>query len=82
MQATLDIDDDILRAIETRSRVENKTPGETLSELARVALVSRSSEEPLKTSDAAGCSSFTPFPKRGGRVTDELINKIRKDDCY
>lgn len=44
MQATLDIDDDILRAIETRSRVENRTAGETLSELARVALVSRSSE--------------------------------------
>jgi hypothetical protein len=25
---------------------------------------------------------FRPFPKRGGIVTNELINKLREDDAY
>lgn len=82
MQATLDIDDDVFRAIEALSRRESKSAGQLLSELARAALGSSAAKQPLKEGEPKTFGGFTPFPKRGGVVTDELINKIREGDCY
>jgi hypothetical protein len=81
MQATLDIDDDVFRAIETLSRRESKPAGKLLSELARAAL-GAAAKQPSKAGETKAFGGFTPFPKRGGGVTDELINKIREGDCY
>lgn len=82
MQATLDIDDDVFRAIETLSRRESKSAGQLLSELARAALGSTANRQPTKAGDSKEFCGFMPFPRRGGVVTDELINKIREGDCY
>ncbi len=82
MQATRDIDDDVFRAIETLSRRESRPAGKLLSELARAALGATAAKPPLKAGEPKEFCGFTPFPKRGGIVTDELINKIREGDCY
>jgi hypothetical protein len=80
MRTTLDIADDVLHAAKERARREKKTTGEVLSELARQALNS-----PLAASSAKepkAVYGFRPFPKRGGIVTNELIDKLREDDAY
>jgi hypothetical protein len=80
MRTTLDIDDDVLQAAKERARRDRKTTGEVISELARAALTaptaSRSAREPK------ALYGLRPFPKRGGIVTNELIDKLRQDDAY
>jgi hypothetical protein len=80
MRTTLDIDDDVLQAAKERARRERKTAGEVISELARTALTAtpphRISREPTPV------YGFRPFAKRGGIVTNELIDKLRDDDAY
>ena len=72
MQATLDIDDDILRAVEERARTENKTAGQVLSELVRGELV--------RMSDALITKHGLPvLQSRAGVVTKELIDKIQEE---
>jgi len=80
MRTTLDIDEDVLRAAKERARRENKTAGTVISELARAALTA-----PPRTSVAGESKAvygFRPFPKRGGIVTNELIDKLREEDAY
>ena len=80
MRTTLDIADDVLQAAKERARREKKTAGEVISELARTALTA--------SPDASGIREpkvrygFRPFPKRGGVVTNELIDTLREDDAY
>ena len=50
MRATLDIDDDVLKAAKERARLDKKTIGEVISELARRAL---------------SLDRVRPFPHRG-----------------
>lgn len=80
MRTTLDIADDVLQAAKERARRERKTIGEMISELARRGLTapqeSRSVEEPKAV------YGFKPFPRRGGIVTNELIDKLRDEDAY
>ncbi|MEP7067677.1 MAG: hypothetical protein ABI789_00490 [Usitatibacter sp.] len=81
MRTTLDIADDVLQAAKERARRENRTAGEVISELARAALTA----PPAKTTKAAEPRShygIRPFPKRGGVVTNELVNRLREDDAY
>jgi hypothetical protein len=80
MRTTLDIDDDVLQAAKDVARREKKTAGKVLSELARKALGAL----PAVTGGKAAkpLHGFRPFPKRGGIVTNELINKLRDDDAY
>ena len=80
MRTTLDIADDVLRAAKERARRENKTAGEVISELARKAL-NAPSDGP-RTSEPRAHYGLRPFPKRGGIVTNELIDKLREDDVY
>ena len=80
MRTTLDIADDVLQAAKELARRERKTAGAVISDLARSALTAppqaptRRASKPLH--------GFRPFPKRGGIVTNELIDKLRADDAY
>lgn len=80
MRTTLDIDDDVLSAAKERARREGKTMGEIMSELARTALTSpRAAPSAGKPKALHG---LRPFPKRGGLVTNDLIDKLREEDAY
>jgi len=80
MRTTLDIANDVLQAAKELARREKKTIGEVISELARSALTTppiiRAAQEPK------AIYGLRPFPKRGGIVTNELIDKLREDDAY
>ena len=80
MRTTLDIADDVLHAAKERARREKKTAGEVISELARSALTAppaAAQNRPPKRR-----YGFRPFPKRGGIVTNDLIDQLREDDAY
>jgi hypothetical protein len=80
VRTTLDIDDDVLQAAKERARRDRKTTGEVISELARQALTTpRQGSAARQPKPLYG---FRPFPKRGGVVTNELIDKLREDDAY
>lgn len=80
MRTTLDIANDVLQAAKELARREKKTTGKVISELARRALTSpgtaRAAPEPK------AIHGLRPFAKRGGIVTNELIDKLRQDDAY
>ena len=80
MRTTLDIADDVLQAAKERARREKKTAGEIISELARSALNAPS--EPTGAQEPTARYGFRPFPKRGGIVTNQLIDRLREDDAY
>jgi hypothetical protein len=71
MRTTLDIADDVLQAAKERARREKKSTGQVISELARHAL-----------NAPPPAPAARPFPKRGGIVTNELIDKLRDEDAY
>lgn len=79
MRTTLDIDDDVLQAAKDRARRQRRTTGEVISELARSALTTGASGTDRATRPVYG---FRPFPRRGGVVTNELIDKLRDEDAY
>jgi hypothetical protein len=80
MRTTLDIADDVLQAAKERARREKKTAGEIISELARSALTGL--PEAPRGRPAKASHGFRPFSKRGGLVTNEMIDKLREDDAY
>jgi hypothetical protein len=80
MRTTLDIADDVLQAAKERARRERKTVGEMISELARRALTSP--PEPLSVKEPKAIYGLKPFARRGGIVTNQLINKLRDEDAY
>lgn len=80
MRTTLDIDNDVLQAAKERARRENKTTGEVISELARSALTAPPT--PARAQEPKARYGFRPFGKRGGNVTNELIDAVREDDAY
>jgi len=80
MRTTLDIDNDVLAAAKELASRENKTTGKAISDLARAALnAPPMAAEPRTPKSLYG---FRPFPKRGGIVTNELIDKLREDGVY
>ena len=79
MRTTPDIDADVLAAAKDLARRERSTAGAVISRLARAAL-----DAPVAPSAAAEPPAFygvRPFPKRGGVVTNELIDRLRDDDA-
>jgi hypothetical protein len=80
MRTTLDIDDDVLQAARELARRERKTAGAVISELARRAL--SASPEGTEAIAPKALHGFRPFPRRGGIVTNELIDRLREDDAY
>jgi hypothetical protein len=80
MRTTLDIDDDVLRAVKERARREKRTAGAVISELARQALTATPGGPAVCESRAT--YGFRPFPKRGVVVTNEVIDRLREEDAY
>jgi hypothetical protein len=80
MRTTLDIEDDVLQAARERAQREKRSIGEVISELARRALTAM--PEPLSVEEPKAVYGFRPFARRGGIVTNELIDKLREDDAY
>lgn len=80
MRTTLDIDDDVLKAVKEIGRRERKTTGQVVSALARTALsgLDKGAGAP-EPRDGLG---FQPFPSRGRPVTNELIDSLREGDVY
>jgi len=81
MRTTIDIDDDVLRAVKELARRERTTAGRVISELARrglgVALVRGAvAREP------EALYGLRPFASRGGIVTNDIIDRLREDDAY
>ena len=80
MRTTLDIDDDVLEAVKVLGRRTNKTAGAILSDLARRALTT-SSEKPRK-GRSRNVGGFAPFDSRGGVMSNEILDKLRKSNAY
>jgi hypothetical protein len=80
VRTTLDIADDVLQAARERAKRERKTIGEMISELARRALTAP--QQPLCVTETKAVYGLKPFARRGGLVTNELIDKLRDDDAY
>jgi hypothetical protein len=74
VRTTIDLDDDVLLAVKQRARAEHRSAGAVLSELAREALTAAG---PEPTDSFLG---FRPLPKRGGVVTNELIDQLREEE--
>ena len=72
MRTTINIDEDVLLAVQERARREHRSAGEVLSELARGALLGR--EESLTTTR----NGFTPLAPRGRTVSNALIDRLRE----
>jgi hypothetical protein len=80
MRTTPDIDIDVLQAAKDLARRDGTTAGAVISNLARKALTAPThSPAPRKPKTLHG---FRPFPKRGGVVTNDLIDRLREDDVY
>lgn len=79
MRTTLDIADDVLQAAKERARREQKTAGEVVSELLRQALTAT---QPSAVREPKAVYGFKPFARRGGLVTNALIDLLRDDDVY
>ena len=79
MRTTLDIDEDVLRAAKELARREKKSAGAVISALTRRALTTPPAGQARGTKTLHG---VRPFPRRGGIVTNEHIDKLREDDAY
>ena len=76
MQPTLDIDDDVLAAIEEIARRERRAAGAVVSDFVRLGMSAANSGE--RAEEGAAEFGFRPFPSRGGVVTDELVDRLRE----
>jgi hypothetical protein len=79
MRKTIDIADDVLEAAKKRARLEKKTVGQVISELARHALTHREVTAPREPNAVYG---LRPFAPGGNVVSNELIDKLRQGDAY
>ena len=77
MRTTLRLDDDVLVAVQERARRERRSAGEVLSDLARQALTAQ--VRPVGDS-SEGHHGFTPLPRRGPLVSNDLIDRLREDE--
>ena len=80
MRTTLNIDDDLLMAVKEIAAHEKKSVGSVISAVLRLALVDDGrkglgdrGDEPIAE------LGFRPFPKRGGVVTNALIDRLREE---
>lgn len=83
MRTTLDIADDVLQAAKERARHEKKTAGQVISDLARRALTAPhggASAEAAAVREPKAIYGLKPFARRGGVVTNELIDNLRDED--
>ena len=80
MRTTLNIDDDLLIAIKEVAKRESKSAGAVVSGLLRQSLARGKPGVPQeREEDPVAEFGFRPFPKRGGVVTNELIDRLREE---
>jgi len=77
MRTTLNIDEDVLRAVQERAKREKRPAGQVLSDLARQALTSRSRSPADR---GAARHGFEPLPPRGAAVSNTLIDRLREEE--
>ncbi len=84
MRTTLDIEDDVLLAAKETARRQKTSVGAVISDLARRSLMSAVGSAPAKTSSPNRLASLGihPLPKRGGMVTNQVIDRLRDDGLY
>jgi hypothetical protein len=78
VRTTLDIADDVLLAVKERARRERRSAGEVISDLARQALQAHLHSDAI--ADADTFYGFRPLPRRGGTVSNELIDRLREEE--
>lgn len=80
MRTTLNIDDDLLMAFKEIAAHEKKSVGSVISAVLRRALVDDGRKNSVGPGDEPIAEfGFRPFPKRGGVVTNALINRLREE---
>ena len=79
VRTTLNIDDDLLMAVREAARRDSQSIGAVASRLLRQALAGDQGERVGAGEEPAAEFGFRPFPKRGGLVTNELIDRLREE---
>ena len=79
MRTTLNIDDDVLIAVKEVAARESKPAGAAVSDLLRRSLARGGRETSEIGAEPEPEFGFRPFPKRGGVVTNELIDRLREE---
>ena len=79
MRTTLNIDDDVLIAVKEVAARESRPAGDVVSELLRRSLAGGGREMSDIGAETEPEFGFRPFPKRGGVVTNELIDRLREE---
>ncbi|MGH9128844.1 MAG: CopG family transcriptional regulator [Acidimicrobiales bacterium] len=77
MRTTINLDEDVLLAIQERARREKTTAGKVLSRLARQALTGQHRQPADRGSSRHG---FRPLPSRGAAVSNALIDRLREEE--
>lgn len=80
MRTTIDIAGDVLEAARELARRRKSTIGEVISELARRGLTAPAASDGVAEPEAL--YGFQPFARRGGIVTNDLIDRLRDEDVY
>jgi len=81
MRTTLDIDDDVLLAAKESARRGKTSLGAVISDLVRRSLLQADQgAEPGKS--PLNALGIRPLPKRGGVLSNEMINQLRDDGVY
>jgi hypothetical protein len=80
MRTTLNIDADVLGAIKRIAVARHISVAKVVSELVRSALLEVQKEN--KSVPATDFFGFDPLPRRGGVVSNELINVLRGNSIY
>ena len=77
MRTTVNLDEDVLIAVQERARREKRPAGKVLSDLARQALTSQSRLDVDRETPRHG---FQPLPRRGRAVSNALIDRLLEDE--
>ncbi|MDD9983317.1 MAG: antitoxin [Gammaproteobacteria bacterium] len=79
MRTTLNIDDDVLIAVKEVAVRESKSTGAVVSSLLRQSLTHGGPDTSRDGAELETEFGFRPFPRRGGIVTNELIDRLRDE---
>ena len=79
----MSIADDVFFAVKEQARREHRSAGEVISDLLREAMTRLDQTEPPEPGDGPEARlrarGFRPLPRRGGVVTNDLVNQLRED---
>jgi hypothetical protein len=77
MRTTINLDEDVLLAIQERARREKRPAGQVLSDLARQALTGQGGPAADRGASKHG---FQPLPARGAAISNALIDRLREEE--